>query len=224
MNTFLIPALFVVGFGVVPIDHARTTSAQYPSKASLTPKDDAEIREVAKRAGISEIGDISVDSIHHPLDCFAVRVKSRIVVTGNKSNWSELFVVPVAAPATSRYCSGDKTSPYQSGGWTAQSSIVTHEEWTITERGWSFGVRLSGVTYETASRIVLALKNKTYVDRRKSKEPHPFGDSLLIGSSGTLSKEGDQYRLMMGSGGGLVVNLRVTPDAVEVLAVSQWVS
>lgn len=80
-----------------------------------------------------------------------------------------------------------------------------------------------GVSYETAAKIVLAIKRRTFVDRRKRVEETPVGKELLLVPA-YVRQVGGEYEVMMGKTGGLTLRVAVVGERLELISVDVWIS
>ena len=196
----------------------------------LTATDKRQILELADRIGVHQVRMVSEELIRLPLGCLALRVQSEVSATGNRRTWSEAFIDredPTGGhDELGRFCHARPSQATRIGRWEVDwGGVFRREVWRVPDGAWYFDVTLEdGVTYETAANIILAIKRRTFVDRRQHVENTPFGSDLLIGGPAGLRRVGDHYQLRMGTGGGLVLQLVVEGDRVALTAVDTWVS
>jgi hypothetical protein len=209
----------------------QTEPIKWTVDHDVTPADKQEILELAARLGIKDPQAVSADIILMPLGCLALRVESRVSVAGNRRTWTETYV---ARTDSYRYC--HNTPPSASvGHWqVAAPGVLPREVWRIQDGDWYVDARLgAGVTYEMATKIILAFKTKTFVDRRKGPQDATIGDQtigkeLLVSHTVSVyrsqSHVENEYEIGTGRIGGLSLLVTVTGDHVELISMSRWIA
>jgi hypothetical protein len=217
------------------VAHTAVLLAQKPAvrwsviDEDISPTDQKQILELADRVGVHDVRLVSEELTRLPLGCFALLAQSEVTVAGNRRTWTEAFIDRIdptgGQDELGKFCHAASAHPTRIGRWEVDPGQVFHREvWSVADGDWSYDVILGdGVPYETAAKIILAIKRKTFVDQHKPVD-QPFGNELLIGGPALLSQVGSHYELRMGSGGGLLLRIAIDGERVVLLSVDSWIS
>ena len=118
----------------------------------------------------------------------------------------------------------DRSLPWGRG---RASQARTIEDWRIVVGDWEvYAVLGAGVPYETAAKLITALKRNTFTDRRTKPDTDRIPTDFLetLGASPRIAVAGREFEIMTGSGGGFVIRVALVGDRVELLATGFWVA
>ena len=218
-------SLFAV---VVLVISVQGIGPEWREASSVTTADKDAILKLAQSFGIDHPRTVSFDSML-PSGCPFVRVESPVEERDYRRTWRELLLRNRKWPR----CFTERRSK-RVGQWVASNAqLSTVEEWRIEDQGWYVDLRPgAGVSYEDVKLMVRAIHRGELINRLpRSVGPIQLNATLpnidfdefttIEKSSGAAPRS---YEVRTGKVSGLVFNLRIVDDKVELLSYGSWLS
>jgi hypothetical protein len=230
----------------------QAESTQWERDHELSSADKEAILTLSNQLGLGTPRGVSSVLIQQPGGCLAELVQSLETVVNQVVSWKEVVAIPASASdrtwcTTPRFNDLDPSTLVPGTvRWQSYSHVRTLEAWRVVDRNWHLDVEFErgignrpAATYEATSRIILALRYGTFVDRRGTPDPWDAAmvSQWLAGVINDLKKpqpttrlrlsleSTDQYQLHAdGRGGGLIVSFRLIDNKVELLHTGSWIS
>ena len=204
-----------------------STHIEWAAGKDITEHDRRDILRLVHRLGVVDIG--SVHRLRYiPGEEWGVLVESPRSVAGNRITWTS-----VAVSRADRFGKPSDRDPdwrpIRVGRWSARRIDVRQEErWRVDDGAWHVDIRLGeGVTYEAATRIVLAIRRKALVGRPSDAvawDPAEVNAASINAIEVAEPVEhGYKVTVPMVEGEGLELYVRFARSEVVLYAVRSWI-